>query len=263
MKLSVVSLHISKSEFKTVLEIISQIGENVSHEVVSQYQEVTEEYDRTSRDTDRIWENFLSYEVHHMLARIGIQKQLQKEHGINSVITGVDEDVDWDLFQNPWNSQISLTTEQLEKQTLVRGLQPHYQWVTLTERQYDRYQPDDLIGAAKISFRDWGNDADLTQPKALKITEVSKIGEVQQHPDHLEKIKEKNSELSDRGEYVMYKFNKNIDWMVEYNAPINIDIVGMTKAKQFKKEDGKSPDPFTADYFLSVDDMNDCGEYTS
>ncbi|WP_152422944.1 hypothetical protein [Halorubrum kocurii] len=251
---------INESEFKTTLETVGQIGNNVGHEVVSQYQEETDEYDVTSFRTRRIWEDFLSYELHHLLARLGFQKMLEKEYNISSRVRGIDERIDWTSFHNPWNQRLTIKTNSLENRLSIRGLQPHYNWVTLTERQYNRLPSDTLVSAAKVSFRDWGNHADLIQPGPTRITHIVGDKEIQEDPDYLGEIRRKFDKFEDMGKFVVYKFNKEIDWMAEFNSPIEIDILGVSDIDKFNKSARNSPDKFSADYFLHTSDLTKVSE---
>lgn len=252
---------IGESEFKTALKTVGRIGNNVNHSIVSQYQDDVEEYDPSSFNTKEIWESFLSYELRHLLARIGFRNLLAEKYDIKSRVRGIDEEIDWVSFHNPWNQRLSLKSDSLEYQFCIKGLQPHYKWVTTTERQYRRFTSDSLVGAASVSFRDWGNKNELIHPDGFVTTHHVGNKQIEEKPDNINEIREELNKTEDYGNSTVYKFNKELDWIASFNSPVKVNILGVSNINNFDSTNKKSPDKFAADYFLNTSDLENICNY--
>jgi hypothetical protein len=249
---------INKDEFRTALQTVGKIGENVDHDVVSHYQKETDQYDPQQVTIKDIWEEFLSYELHHILARIGFSKFLNEKHNIKCKIPGIDSKIDFTSFHNPWNSRLNIQTEGLERDLIIKGLQPHYKWVNITEKQYRSADPENLIGAARIFFRgkEWGNRTNIEQPQIVPTTI--------QCGDSTRKIEHENQEeitsmfrnTNDYGRFAVYKFNKEINWMVDYNSPVEVNILGLCRLEEVKQYDDSTPETFSVDYSVPIEKLS-------
>lgn len=253
---------ISDSEFRIALETVGKIGKNVDHDVVKHYQEETNDYDPSLYSITEIWDEFLSYELHHLLARIGFGKFLEQKHNINSKVRGINEQIDWSSFQNPWNQRLSIQSDELEGDTIVKGIQPHYEWVTLTNKQYRTANPGSLVAAARILFREdkSGSRTDIHQPEIFGI-----VSEYQVHVgdsvrqieyNNKDKLDKKLQNTDDYGEFSVYKFNKEIDWMLDYNSPVEAEILGCCQLDEFEQYDGPTPETFSVDYSLPIEKLS-------
>lgn len=259
------SYQIDESELRSALNVVENIGDHVDKSVVSRYQK--DMYGTDSRSIVDQWEDFLVNELRHILARIGFKGHLNREYGKEVDVRGIDTDIDWASFHSPWNQRLSISVNSPEVDLLIKGIKPNYDWLALTESQYEQSLTDGkLVGAAVIRFEGWGA-GDFTMPgvngiNTLVVEEADSLGNKREKPYNLNDLKKKFESTDNYGEYAVYKIKKETDWIIDHNSPVNVTIIGLGEASMFDEYgDITHPEDFETDYLIRTNKLKTTNEY--